>query len=98
MKQLRSLANLLWGPSLLLLCLLSLLQTARVMAATQEPAESQAAGRAPLMLENKAQGDVTTLDMSSGSASVELGPVVVNEDGASKAWIFLGTCGKTQTA
>ena len=38
--------------------------------------------KTPLMLEDKHDdGDVTTLDMSSGYASVDLGPVVVNEDG-----------------
>lgn len=57
------------------------------------------ADKTPLMLEDKHDdGDVTTLDMSSGSASVELGPVVVNEDGESDymdAWIFLDSLWRT---
>lgn len=80
-------ANILLGACLLLLHL--------AMATSQGPADSQAAAKVPLMLENQSEGDVTTLDMSSGSASVELGPVVVNEDGESQALFFLSSCGKT---
>lgn len=51
------------------------------MASSQQPQQSGSSDKTPLLLEDKTDDNAIKLDMSSGSASVELGPVVVNEDG-----------------
>jgi hypothetical protein len=85
MRRPGSLFNRQYGLWSVILFITLLLPIATVMASIQSPDGSHAASQTPLMLEDKHAEDVTTLDMSSGSASVELGPVVVNEDGASSA-------------
>lgn len=89
--------NLLKTPSalyILAICLALLLETASTLATMPTQHADATASTTPLMLEDKHDNhddSVTTLDMSSGSASVELGPVVVNEDGGwyRGAWIML---------
>lgn len=66
------------------ICVALLHQAASTLATMPTQHADATASTAPLMLEDKHDNHddgVTTLDMTSGSASVELGPVVVNEDG-----------------
>ena len=72
---------------LLLLSLSLLLRSMSAAAASASPApnDDDNASKNPLMLEAGPSSSVDEivhkLDMSSGSASIELGPLVVNEDG-----------------
>lgn len=75
--------------SLLLLLLLFSISHAAITMSASAPNDNDGNGsKNPLMLEagpSSVDEIVHKLDMSSGSASIELGPLVVNEDGEAQA-------------